>query len=35
MKIVTMSEVFKEPHANPLFTGPDVTRQVPSLPDQM
>jgi len=28
MKIVKMNEVSKEPVAHPLFTGPDVTRQV-------
>ena len=28
MKIVKIREVFKEPSLNPLFTGPDVTRQV-------
>jgi quercetin dioxygenase-like cupin family protein len=28
MKIVKISEVYKEPYARPLFTGPDVTRQV-------
>ncbi len=28
MKIVKMSEVSKTPAVNPLFTGPDVTRQV-------
>ncbi len=28
MKIVKMNEVSKTPAANPLFTGPDVTRQV-------
>lgn len=27
MKIVKISEVYKEPYARPLFTGPDVTRQ--------
>ena len=27
MKIVKINEVPKEPHATPLFTGPDVTRQ--------
>ena len=32
MKIVKMGEVSKEPIARPLFTGPDVTRQV-LLPD--
>lgn len=28
MKVVKISEVPKEPHVTPLFTGPDVTRQV-------
>ena len=28
VKIVKISEVYKEPYARPLFTGPDVTRQV-------
>ena len=28
MKIVKISEAYKEPHAHPLFTGSDVTRQV-------
>ena len=28
MKIVKISEVYKEPYARPLFTGSDVTRQV-------
>ena len=28
MKIVKMSQVFKEPYPGPLFTGPEVTRQV-------
>ena len=28
MKIVKTSQVYKEPYAHPLFTGPDVTRQV-------
>lgn len=28
MKIVKISEVYKEPYARPLFTGTDVTRQV-------
>jgi quercetin dioxygenase-like cupin family protein len=32
MKIVTMQEVSKEPFDSPLFTGPDVTRQI-LLPD--
>ena len=27
MNVVKMSEVPKKPHLNPLFTGPDVTRQ--------
>jgi quercetin dioxygenase-like cupin family protein len=27
MKIVKISEVYKEPYARSLFTGPDVTRQ--------
>jgi quercetin dioxygenase-like cupin family protein len=27
MKIVKISDVHKEPHVTPLFTGPDVTRQ--------
>ena len=27
MKIIKMNEVPKEPYVNPLFTGPDVTRQ--------
>lgn len=28
MKIVRISQVIKEPYPHPLFTGPDVTRQV-------
>ena len=28
MKIVKISEAYKEPYARPLFTGSDVTRQV-------
>ena len=28
MKVVRMSQVAKEPYRNPVFTGPDVTRQV-------
>ncbi len=28
MKIVKISDVYKEPHAHPLFTGLDVTRQL-------
>jgi quercetin dioxygenase-like cupin family protein len=28
MKIVTMNQVAKEPYPHPLFTGPEVTRQV-------
>ena len=28
MKVVRMNEVAKEPYRNPVFTGPDVTRQV-------
>jgi quercetin dioxygenase-like cupin family protein len=32
MRVVKISEVKKEPFKNPLFTGPDVTRQV-LLPD--
>jgi quercetin dioxygenase-like cupin family protein len=28
MRVVKISEVKKEPFKNPLFTGPDVTRQV-------
>jgi quercetin dioxygenase-like cupin family protein len=28
MKIVKINKVYKEPYARPLFTGPDVTRQV-------
>ena len=32
MRVVKISQVKKEPFKNPLFTGPDVTRQV-LLPD--
>ena len=32
MKIVKMNEIPKEPYVNPLFTGPEVTRQ-PLLSD--
>ena len=32
MRVVKISEVKKEPFQNPLFTGPDVTRQI-LLPD--
>ena len=32
MKVVKMSQVAKEPFLNPIFTGPDVTRQT-LLPD--
>jgi quercetin dioxygenase-like cupin family protein len=32
MKIVRMSQVAKEPYSHPVFTGPDVTRQV-LIPD--
>ncbi len=32
MKVVKISEVKKDPFKNPIFTGPDVTRQV-LLPD--
>ena len=28
MKIVSIREVFKEPFARPIFTGPEVTRQL-------
>ena len=28
MKIVSINQVVKEPYPHPLFTGPDVTRQV-------
>ena len=28
MKIVTMNNVDREPFPNPIFTGPDVTRQI-------
>jgi quercetin dioxygenase-like cupin family protein len=28
MKIIKMSQVSKEPYGSPVFTGPDVTRQV-------
>jgi len=28
MRVVTISTIPKEPYAHPLFTGPDVTRQV-------
>jgi quercetin dioxygenase-like cupin family protein len=28
MKVVRMSQVAKEPYRSPVFTGPDVTRQV-------
>jgi quercetin dioxygenase-like cupin family protein len=32
MKVVKMSQVAKEPYSHPVFTGPDVTRQV-LIPD--
>ena len=28
MKIVSMNDVSREPFPNPIFTGPDVTRQL-------